>query len=90
MIYYFFLYFLAGVVSDFLYTLNIRFVSRGKVLWSAIVAFLQTIVALLVIYDIVGRLDSQRSIMAIIIYALGVGVGTFLAMKFKLGKEDKN
>jgi hypothetical protein len=34
-------------------------------------------------------LDSDRSILAIIIYAAGVATGTFLGMKFKFGMEDK-
>ncbi len=82
------LYFIAGIVEDFLFTLSIRFVARGQALWASTCAFLQTIILVGVIYNILKQLDSQRSIVAIIIYALGIGTGTLLTMKFKLGARE--
>lgn len=79
------LYFLAGILQDFLVTLNWRYVSHNKPVPAVIFSFLATIVSFTVLYDIVTKLDSSRSITAIIIYSLGVGVGTFLGMKFKFG-----
>lgn len=83
--YYIVLYFFAGIVQDFLLTLNWRYVAKHKIAPAVGLSFLVTIVSLLVIYDIISRLDSQRSILAIIVYAAGVATGTFLAMKFKIG-----
>ncbi len=83
------LYFFAGILQDFLLTLNWRYIAKHKVAPAVVMSFLVTIITLLVIYDIISRLDSDRSILAIIIYATGVATGTFLGMKFKFGMEDK-
>lgn len=83
------LYFLAGVLQDFLFTLNLRYVARNNLLLAALSSFLVTVVSLLVLYNIITRLDSQGSILAIIIYSLGIAIGTVLAMKFKIGFKEK-
>lgn len=88
--YFLFLYFFAGILQDFLVTLNWRYIAKHKVAPATFLSFLVTIVTMLVIYNILSRLDSQRSIVAIVIYASGVAVGTFLAMKFKFGLEECN
>jgi Kef-type K+ transport system membrane component KefB len=86
--YYIILYFFAGILQDFLLTLNWRYVAKHKILPAIFCSFLVTIVSLIVIYDILSRLDQQRSLIAIIIYAAGVATGTLLAMKFKVGFND--
>lgn len=86
--YYLILYFLAGIIQDFLFTSSLRFVAKGKAFFASTCSFLETIVTLVVLYDILTRLDSQRSIVAIICYALGIGIGTFLAMKLKIGLKE--
>lgn len=86
--YYLVIYFFVGILQDFLVTLNWRYIAKHKVAPSMLMSFLVTIVTMLVIYNILSRLDSQRSIMAIVIYAAGVAAGTFLAMKFKFGFDD--
>ena len=83
--YYFFLYFFAGILQDFLVTLDWRYIAKGKIRLAVLFSFLCTTVNLLVIYNILSHLDAQRSTLAILIYAAGVSCGTFLAMKFKLG-----
>ena len=80
-------YFLAGVLQDFLATVNVRYIARNKILSAMLTSFSVTIVALLVLYNILTNLDSQRSIAAILAYALGIAAGTFLAMKFKIKEE---
>ena len=82
MILYLILYFLAGVLQDFLFTLNLRYVAKNKVFLAVLTSFLVTVVNLFVLYNILTQLDSQRTIAAIIIYAFGITTGTFLAMKF--------
>lgn len=82
------LYFLAGVSQDFLFTLNLRYVAKNKVWLAVLTSFLVTVVGLLVLYNILTNFDSERSILAIIIYAAGIATGTFFAMKFKLGMKD--
>ncbi len=85
---YLLIYFLAGVLQDFLFTVNLRYVAKNKVLLAVLTSFLVTVVNLVVLYNILTQLDSQRTIVAIIIYALGITTGTFLAMKFKMGLKD--
>ena len=86
--YYFIIYFLAGLLQDFILTLNLRFIAKDKVIPAAISSFIVTIITLLVIYNILTQLETQKTIIAIIVYALGIGVGTFLAMKVKAGFKD--
>jgi uncharacterized protein YebE (UPF0316 family) len=88
--YYLIIYFFAGILQDFLLTLNYRFIAKDKTAFAVLTSFLVTIVSMLVLYNILTQLDSQRSIVAIIVYALGIGTGTFLAMKFKYGLKEKN
>ena len=51
-------------------------------------SFLTTAVGMIVLYNIITQLDPNRSILAIIIYSLGITTGTFFAMKFKVGLKD--
>lgn len=80
-------YFLAGVLQDFLFTLNIKYVAVNKVILAMVTSFLITVVNLVVLYNILAAFDSQRSILAIIIYAAGIACGTLLGMKLKVGKK---
>jgi len=81
------IYFFAGVLQDFMVTLNQRYVIKNHVISAMLTSFLITIVGLVVLYNILSSLDPEQSITAIIVYALGITVGTFLAMKLKIGKE---
>ena len=88
--YYLILYFFAGILQDFLVTLDWRYISKHKVKPAVLLSFLCTTVQMLVIYNILSHLDAQRSTPAIVIYAMGVATGTFLAMKFKFGLNDED
>ena len=79
-------YFFAGVLQDFLFTLNIKYVAVNKVILAMLTSFLITMVNLVVLYNILATMDSQRSITTMMVYAAGIAVGTLLAMKFKIGK----
>jgi len=82
------LFFLAGILQDFLGTINMRYIAKGKVYFSVITSFLVTVVSMSVLYNILTKMDSQRSLLAIVIYAAGIGTGTFFAMKFKIGFKE--
>ncbi len=84
--YFLIIYFLAGILQDFLFTLSLRLVNHEKALKASSVAFMDNLVSVGVLYSILSRLDSERSITAIVVYSFGIGVGTYLAMKFKLNK----
>jgi len=81
-------YFFAGVLQDFLFTLNIKYVAVNKIILAMITSFLITVVNLVVLYNILTAMDSQRSILAIVVYAAGIATGTFLAMKLKIGPKN--
>ena len=89
MYYFLILYFVAGIAQDFLFTLSLRFVNTGKAFRASVCSFIETVVTLLVLYDILKRLDNEKSYAAIASYAFGIGVGTFFAMKFKIGINKK-
>ncbi|OGD65251.1 hypothetical protein A2215_01005 [Candidatus Berkelbacteria bacterium RIFOXYA2_FULL_43_10] len=85
--YYLILFYLAGVLQDFLLTLNWRFIAKERTAYAVLFSFLTTVISMLVIYNIITRLDSDRSIIAILIYALGIATGTLIAMKVKIGEK---
>jgi len=85
--YYLILFYFAGLLQDFLLTLNWRFIAKGKVAYAVLFSFLTTVISMLVIYNIITRLDSDRSITAILIYALGIATGTLIAMKIKIKEK---
>ena len=88
MSWYLIVYFLAGVVQDFFWTLNLRYVAKERTFLAVLFSFLTIVVSMVVLYKIINDLDPEESIIAIIIYAFGVAIGTFLAMKLKIGKKD--
>ena len=81
-------YFLAGVLQDFLFTVNVRSVAKHRIIPALITSFLVTIVNLVVLYNILSQLEAEKTVQAIISYALGITAGTYLAMKFKIGLRD--
>ncbi|MCX6786056.1 MAG: DUF5698 domain-containing protein [Candidatus Komeilibacteria bacterium] len=89
MYYYLIIYFFAGMLQDFLVTLNWRFVAKDKPYRAATFSFTYNIVYLLVLYNILTQLNGESSIVAIVVYSLGIGSGTILGMKAKI-KKNKN
>ena len=85
----FIIYFFAGVVQDFLLTLNWRYMAKDKIWGASLFSFLTTIISFVVLYNILTRLDQERSIVAIVVYSIGIATGTFLGMKTKIGTGDK-
>ena len=81
-------YFIAGIIQDFLLTMNWRYVAKEKTLRAVVFSFSTTIVGMVVFYNIITALDPNKSLLAILIYALGIATGTFAAMKFKIGTDD--
>lgn len=75
------IYFAVGVVQDFFFTMNARYIVEKKVFPAVIYSFLTVVMNLLVLYNILSDLDAERSIPAIIVYSLGIALGTFVAMK---------
>ncbi len=83
-------YFFVGVIQDFFFTMNLKYVAREKV-WAAVVfSFLAVSMSMLVLYNIINDLDPQKSILAIIVYSCGIAVGTYVAMETRGLKKKAN
>lgn len=83
------IYFLVGVIQDFFFTLNSRYIAEKKV-WPAVAfSFLTILMSMIVLYNILNEIDSEKSILAIIVYSCGIALGTFFAMKFPDLKNRK-
>lgn len=87
--FYLLLFFLAGVVLDFFFTMNLKFVSKGKTPYATVCSFVIVLIDRVVNYGTIKGLDAEKSILAIIAYALGVATGTYLAMKFPAKAKQK-
>lgn len=85
---YLLIFFITGIIQDFVVTLNWRYIAKEKVFLASLFSFLTTVITLGVLYSILTKLDENRSIWAIFVYALGVAVGTLIAMKVKIGEKN--
>jgi len=74
-------YVLVGIIQDFVLTLNWRYIAENRPVASAISAFGSSFIGLIVLYNILTRLNSHRSILAILAYTVGISIGTYLALK---------
>jgi len=83
------IYFFAGVVQDFFFTLNSKYIAQNKVGLAVIFSFLTILMSMLVLYNILSELDSQRGLLSIIVYSFGIAVGTYLALKFNIKFKKK-
>ena len=86
--YYLIIYFLAGTLQDFLLTLNWRFMQKDRIIPATFYSFVVNVVSMLVLYNIITRLDSERSLVAILVYSLGIGTGTALGMLTKISSKN--
>lgn len=82
------IYFFVGIVQDFLFTLNTKYVAKDKVFLAVVSSFLTVVVSMLVLYNILNDLDAEKSVISIIVYCFGIATGTFVAMKFKFGTKN--
>jgi len=78
------LYFVAGVVQDFFFTLNSKYIAQNKVAPAVIFSFLTILMSMLVLYNILSDLNPNHSILEIIIYSIGIATGTYVALTFPL------
>ena len=82
-------YFVAGIVQDFFFTLNTKYVAENKVGPAVFFSFLTIFVSMIVLYNILSDLDAQRSFLSIIVYCVGIAFGTYMAMKFPFKFKKK-
>jgi len=77
-------YFVIGILLEFLSTLYVRLVTGRHSLRAASISFLNTILIIGIIYNIIESISVQRNYLILIIYAAGVATGTFVGTKFNL------
>lgn len=82
-------YFIVGVVQDFFFTMNSKYIAKEKVLPAVFYSFFTILISMLVLYNILTDIDSERSIVAIIVYSCGIATGTYLAMVWPKLKRKK-
>ena len=83
------IYFVVGVIQDFFFTMNSKYIAREKVLSAVVFSFLTILMSMLVLYNILRDIDSERSMVAIVVYSCGIAVGTYVAMKIPGLKKRK-
>lgn len=85
----FLIYFIVGMIQDFFFTLNARYIAKDRIVPAVIFSLLTVLMSMLVLYNILKEIDPEKSIVSIVVYSLGIAMGTFLAMKLKFGFKDK-
>lgn len=75
------IYFFVGVAQDFFFTLNSRYIAEKKTGPAVLFSFLTILMSMLVLYNILSDINSETSILAIVVYSCGIATGTFVAMK---------
>ncbi len=76
------IYFGTGVLQDIAIALYYRFVADKKAGLSATLSSITTLINLTILYGILTNLTPDSGVWLIITYALGNGVGAYLAVKF--------
>ncbi len=74
-------YFFVGVVQDFFFTMNSKYIAQNKIVPAVIYSFLTVFMNMLVLYSILTDINNQTSIIAIVVYSFGIAGGTYVAMK---------
>ncbi len=83
------IYFFAGLIQDFFFTLNSKYIAQNKIMPAVLFSFLTILMSMLVLYNILSELDSQRGFLAIIVYSCGIALGTYVALKFPFKFKKK-
>lgn len=87
-----FLYFGAGVLLAFFSTVQIRLVAQCKKLRATVLTFFLQLVNLFVLAGIITQINAGKSLVGVIIYALGISAGTYVALRFRHleGEHEKS
>lgn len=78
-----FLYFGAGVLLAFFSTAQIRLVAQCKELRASILTFFLQLINLFVLAGIITQISAGKSLAGVIVYAFGISVGTYIALRFR-------
>jgi NhaP-type Na+/H+ and K+/H+ antiporter len=73
-------YFGAGIVQDFIFTMHVRYVVKKKIIPAVACSFLTVFASMIILYNILKDLDYNRNMLAIFVYSCGIAMGTYLAM----------
>lgn len=84
------IYFVVGIAVSILFTVQIRYIDHDKAIPASATSFLMTVVNFFLWYNILTQSEMVQGIIGILCYALGIGVGTFIAMKMKIRYKGKD
>lgn len=73
----------AGILLAFFSTVQIRLVAQCKKLRASILTFFLQLVNLFVLAGIITQINAGKSFAGVIIYALGISAGTYVALRFR-------
>ena len=82
------IYLIVGMIEDFLGTMTLRMVVKERIWLSTIFTFFINVIGMVVFYSIFVRLtnETEEGIISILVYSIGIAMGTFIAMKVKIKK----
>lgn len=75
-------YFATGLLLQFIATLYVIFVADKHALRATGAAFATTIISTGMIYNIIETIGADHNYTVLVVYALGIAVGTYVGMKF--------
>lgn len=82
------IFFLVGIAEDFIGTMTLRLLVAKRIVATTLCTFAITLISLAVFYGIFIKIDNDpKRFVAIVVYSAGIALGTFLAMKVKLGGD---
>lgn len=78
-----FMYLGAGILLAFFSTVQIRLVAQCKKLRASVLTFFLQLVNLFVLAGIITQINAGKSFAGVVIYALGISAGTYVALQFR-------
>lgn len=79
-------YFGIGILLEFLSTLYVRFVAGKHSIRAASISFINTILVVGMIYNIIESINATHNYLVLVVYALGVAAGTYFGTRFQIGQ----
>ncbi len=83
------LYFVSGILLSALGTWHVRVISEKKAFWSAVSAFISTLVGIAVVVGVVSQLQND-GLYGAIVHALGIAIGSYIVVTYKSGEPSDN
>ena len=76
------LYFVSGILLSALGTWHVRTISEKMAFWSAVSAFISTLVGIAVVAGVVSNLQAD-GVYGAIVHAFGIAIGSYYVVGYK-------